>query len=118
MLEAVLDLGKTLTFFLSLTSLFWAALGAFFQPGSWWQDRLGVAAGKLLISCCICFASGMLFRWPAKTNPDAGQPITSTLPVRMFFWGAAGISVLFGMSWYLVCGAPCLANIAQNCVCR
>jgi len=93
-------------------------VAAFFQPGSWWEDRLWSAVGELLVSCCICFAGGTLFRWPAKGNPDAGVPLTSTLPVRVFFWGAAGIAVLFGASWYLVCGAPCLPNIAQSCVCH
>jgi hypothetical protein len=93
-------------------------LAAFFRPGSWWEDRLTAALGKLLISCLICLASGVLFRWPARTNPDAGTPLLATLPVRMFLWGATGIAALFGASWYLVCGGPCLANIAQNCVCR
>jgi len=114
----MLELGKILTFFGGMASLYWAAVAAFFQPGSQWEDRLAVAVGKLLISCLICFASGMLFRWPARTNPDAGQPLFATLPVRMFLWGATGICALFGMSWYLTCNAPCLANIAQDCVCR
>jgi hypothetical protein len=105
MLEPVLDLAKALTFFASLASLYWVALAAFFQPGS------------LLIAGCICVVSGLLFRWPAKTNPDAGVPLLATLPVRMFLWGAVGIAVLFGASWYLVCGSPCLPNIAQGCGC-
>jgi hypothetical protein len=114
----MLELGKVLTFFGGMASLYWVALAAFFQPGSQWEDRLGVAAAKLLVAGCICFVSGALFRWPAKTNPDAGQPLLATLPVRMFVWGSALIAVLFTMSWYLVCGAPCMPSIARSCVCR
>jgi hypothetical protein len=118
MLGLVLELAKAVTFFLSLASLYWVAVAAFFQPGSRWEDRLLVALVRLAAAGCVCFVSGMLFRWPARSNPDAGQPLTATLPVRLFLWGAAGLSALFAVSWYLVCGAPCLPSIARSCVCR
>jgi hypothetical protein len=117
MLEPVLDIVKALTFFASLASLYWAGLAAFFQPGRRWEERLAVAAGKLVITGCVCCVSGVLFRWPAKTNPDAGVTLLATLPMRMFLWGSVGIAVLFAASWYLVCGTPCLPNIARSCGC-
>jgi hypothetical protein len=107
----VLDLGK-------LLSLYWTTVSAFFEPGSRWQERLLAALLRLTIAGCVCFASGLIFCWPAKANPDAGQALTATLPVRMFFWGAAAIAALFAVSWYLVCGAPCLPSIVHACVCR
>ena len=55
---------------------------------------------KLALAACVCFLSGMLFTWPTRTNPDRGLALNSTLPVRFFFWSAAGIAVLFCCSWY------------------
>lgn len=60
-----------------------------------------MAAFKLLAAAAICFYSGMVFSWPSRTNPTALRPITSTLPVRLFFWAFGGIAVLFTLSWYL-----------------
>lgn len=107
----LLELGKTLSFFLSLLSLFPVLVSAFFEPGSRWQDRLATIAVKIALAACICFASGLLFSWPSRgssteTNPNAadpatGEPLLSTLPVRMFLWSMAAMAVLFAVSWYL-----------------
>lgn len=97
----LLELGRTLSFILSLLSLFPVLVSAFFEPGNRWQDRLAVIALNITLAFCVCFASGLLFSWPARTNPDAGQPLMSTLPVRLFFWAMAGMAVLFAVSWYL-----------------
>jgi hypothetical protein len=97
----LLELGRTLSFFLSLLSLFPVLVSAFFEPGSRWQERLTVILLNCALAACICFASGLLFSWPARTNPDAGQPLLSTLPVRMFLWAMAAMAVLFALSWYL-----------------
>jgi hypothetical protein len=54
---------------------------------------------KLLAAAAICFYSGMVFSWPSKSNPNAFQRLTSTMPVRLFFWALACIAVLFAVSW-------------------
>jgi hypothetical protein len=97
----LLELGRTFSFFLSLLSLFPVLVSAFFEPGSRWQDRVAAIVLNIALAACICFSSGLLFSWPSRTNPDAGQPLLSTLPVRMFFWAMAGMAVLFALSWYL-----------------
>lgn len=97
----LLEIGKALSFFLSILSLYPIALSAFFVPGSRWYERLAMALVKIAFSGCICFASGLLFSLPSQTNPDAARPLTATLPVRLFFYALAGITILFVLSWYL-----------------
>lgn len=97
----MLELAKALSFLVCILSLYWAAISAFFVPGSQWEERLWLAVFKLLAAAAICFYSGMVFSWPSRSNPNAFQRLTSTLPVRLFFWAVSGIAVLFFLSWYL-----------------
>jgi hypothetical protein len=97
----MLELAKAVSFLICILTLYWAAISAFFVPGSQWEDRLWVALFKLLAAAAICFYSGMLFSWPSKTNPTAYQRLIATMPVRMFFCALAGIAVLFVLSWYI-----------------
>ena len=113
-----IDLGKALSFLCSLLSLYWVAGAAFFSPWTRWQDRMVLVLLRLILAAAVCFMSCLLFRWPVKSNPDAGQQLLTTLPVKLFFWAAAGITLLFFASWYLVCQAPCLQSVSRACPCR
>ena len=106
----LLELGKAFSFLASILSLYLVAANAFFAPAMFWDDRLLLALPKLGVAACVCLFSGLLFVWPARSNPDAGQSLISTLPVRMFLWSLAGMAVLFVVSWYLVCGRPSLGT--------
>jgi cation transport ATPase len=97
----MLELAKAISLSVCILSLYWATISAFFVPGSQWRERLWMAFFKLLAAAAICFYSGMVFSWPSKTNPTAFQRLTSTLPVRLFFWAFACIVLLFALSWYL-----------------
>lgn len=97
----MLELAKAVSFLVCILSLYWAAISAFFVPGAEWGERLWIAGFKLLAAAAICFYSGMVFSWPSRTNPTAFQRLTSTMPVRLFFWAVACIAVLFVLSWYL-----------------
>ena len=97
----MLEIAKAASLLVCILSLYWAAISAFFVPGAQWEERLWIAAFKLLASAAICFYSGMVFSWPSRANPTAFQRITATLPVRMYFWALASIAVLFVLSWYL-----------------
>ena len=96
-----LDIGKTLSFILSILSLYAVLESAFFIPGSDWQERLSLSLMRGAIAACICFASGILFALPRKQNARTETPITSTLPVQLFFWAMAGVAILSTVSWYL-----------------
>src|SRR5437763_7122780 len=97
----MLELAKAVSFLACILSLYWAAISAFFVVGAQWEERLWVAAFKLLAAAAVCFYSGMVFSWPSRTNPTAFQRLTSTLPVRVFFWALGGMAVLFTLSCYL-----------------
>jgi hypothetical protein len=93
----LLEMGKALSFFMSILSLYALLTSAFLVPGSHWDERLEGALARIALAACICFASGFLFSVSAKPEP----PVTRTLPVKMFFWALAGMAVLFFLSWYL-----------------
>jgi hypothetical protein len=95
----LLELARITSFFMAILSLYPVMLSAFFVPGSPWQERLGMALLQLALAACVSFASGLLFSWPTRTC--AGQPLLSTLPVRLFFWAMMGMAILFALSWYL-----------------
>ena len=75
---------------------------AFFVPGAAWEDRLMDGLGMLGLAAAICFASGLIFEIPdRKFDPEPAVPLTHTLPVRLFFWAAALMAVIFLVSWFL-----------------
>jgi len=93
----LLDLGRVISFALSILSLYALLGAAFFVPGTHWEDRLVVSFARIALAACVCFASGILFR--SSTNPPV--PLMRTLPVRLFFWTVFGFALLFGVSWYI-----------------
>jgi hypothetical protein len=97
----LLDLGKSLTFLAGLLSLYPLLFSAFFVPDVTWQDRILLSLAKVVVSACLCFASGLLF--VASTHPRSLSlpPVLATLPVKVFFWALVGMVVLFAASWFL-----------------
>ena len=95
----LLELGKPISFLISLLSLYPALWSAFFVPGARWEERLFLALDKVELSGCICFASGLLFSWPVRGQHETS--LLATPPVRLFFCALAGMVALFGVSWYL-----------------
>ena len=103
----MLEISKAFSFFATILSLYPVAISAFFDPATRWQERLLLALSRLIVAGCIALASGLLFTWPSASNPDAGQPLTATLPVRLFLYVTLGLTVLFALDCYLLTGAPC-----------
>ena len=97
----LLELGRAVSFFLSILSLFPAMYSAFFVPGAGWEERLALSLDHIAISACICFASGLLFALPVRVHARIRLSLLSTLPVRMFFLALAAMTLLFAASWYL-----------------
>jgi len=65
----MLELTKAATFFASILSLYWAALGAFFIPGLHWQERLFLALARLCLAAAVCLLSGLLLLLTARFYP-------------------------------------------------
>jgi hypothetical protein len=97
----ILEIVKTLSFFLSLLCLYPVVLGAFFEPGSRWEDRLVLTLARIGLAGCVCFLSGLLFAEPWRAGAKPGAHVLTTLPVRLYLWTIFGVGVLFVLSWYL-----------------
>lgn len=106
------ELGKVVSFVLSVVALYAVLGSAFFRPGSRWQERLLASVMTLAFAACVCFASGIVFALaggegsgrpvqPAARTATAEPRITRTLPVQLFFWTATAAALLFLISWYL-----------------
>jgi hypothetical protein len=107
----LLDLTKALSFFVSMLALYPVVAGAFFVPGSHWQDRLILAIARMGVAGCLALVSGIFFARP-WVNPEgmgqdepgqdgAGRRLMATLPVRIYLWTVLGVAILFLLSWYL-----------------
>jgi hypothetical protein len=102
----LLDLTKAFSFFVSMLALYPVVEGAFFVPGSHWQDRLLLAAARMGLAGCLALVSGILFSkpWVNHDGPGhdgPGQRLMAALPVRIYLWTILGVAVLFLLSWYL-----------------
>jgi hypothetical protein len=97
----LLDLTKALSFFVSMLALYPVVAGAFFVPGSHWQDRLILAAARMGLAGCLALVSGILFAKPWLYQEEAGRRLLATLPVRVYLWTILGVAILFLSSWYL-----------------
>jgi hypothetical protein len=97
----LLELGKMLSFFLSVMALCEALISAFFVPGVRWEERLAASALRIAIAGCFCFASGILFTMSERTHDAPAPSLMSTFPVRLFLWALLWMAALFALSWYL-----------------
>jgi hypothetical protein len=94
--NTLLDLGKVGSFLLSILSLCALLDSAFFVPATRWEDRLIASVARVGFAGCICVISGLLFH---LSQP--GVSLARTLPVRLFLWAIAGLSLFFFLGWYL-----------------
>jgi hypothetical protein len=102
----LLDLTKAPSFFVSMLALYPVVAGAFFVPGSHWQDRLLLALARMGLAGCLALVSGILFARPwvnesSAGHDDAGRRLLASLPVRIYLWTILGVTILFLLSWYL-----------------
>jgi hypothetical protein len=94
--NTLIDLGKVVSFAMSILSLSALLDTAFFIPATRWEYRFIASLARIGFAGCICLVSGMLFH---ISRPQV--PLARTLPVRMFLWALSGFSVLFALGWYL-----------------
>ena len=97
----LVELGKVLSFLLSILSLCDLMMGAFFVPGTRWEDRLAASLIRIAFAGFVCFGSGCFFALTARAHGAAETSLVSTLPVRLFLCALAGMALLFALSWYL-----------------
>ena len=112
----MLEVAKAISFLLTILSLYPVLLAAFFEPNTDWQQRMTSAALRLLIAACVAIISGLIFTWPAKSNPDAKTMLIQTLPLKVFLSAAGFITLLFFAGWYTRCGAAATSfHVRRDC---
>jgi hypothetical protein len=94
----LLEVAKPIALALCLISLFAVFYTAFLVPASDLEQKSWDSLVLLSLAAGICLTSGMIFREPAESGPDA---LVRTLPVQMFCWAACMMLALFLASWYL-----------------
>jgi len=92
-----LDLGRAVSFLLSILSLCALIDTAFFLTATTWEQRLVASITRVVLAACVCIASGLLFRH----SRHPAVPLSETLPVRLFLWTLLGVIVLFALAWIL-----------------
>lgn len=97
----LLEFGRAISFILSILSLYWVMVSAFFVPGSRWQERLESCLIRVAVAGCVCFASALLFAWRPSADGQSPPSPVSTLPMRLYFWGLGAMAALFLLSWYI-----------------
>jgi hypothetical protein len=106
----LLEVVKPVALVLCMVSLFAVFYTAFLVPASDLEQRVWDSLALLSLAAGICISSGMIFRESSHTGADSigrqsghsrRDPLTRTLPVQMFCWGASLILALFVASWYL-----------------
>jgi hypothetical protein len=107
------EVARTVSFFVSMLALYPVVAGAFFVPGSHWQDRLILAAARMGLAGCLALVSGILFAKPWLYPDGPGRRLMAVLPVRIYLWTILGVAIMFLLSWYLeefyvpICGRAC-----------
>ena len=74
---------------------------AFFEPGSSFRQQLLPALEMLLLSGAISLAGGSIFSLREEETARRHIPVLQTLPMKIFWWGAGLISLLFAGAWYV-----------------
>ncbi len=96
-----LELARPVTLLASMLSLLAVFHTAFLGSETSFQQRLYDSLGVLLLAAGISLLSGLTFS-EGKDHPLAASPhLTSTFPVKLFFWTTGIMAVLFLLAWYL-----------------
>ena len=97
----ILDIGKAFTFLLSIVSLYYVVLSAFLCPEPTGKTGSNLLWRRLEWPRAFVLRADLLFSWRTQTGHEQGDPLMSTLPVRMFFLTLVGVAILFALAWYL-----------------
>ena len=92
----LLEIGKALSFIMSILSLCALMVSAFFVPGSRWEERLVGSLLRIALAGCVCFASGL-----CSARRSAEVPLMRTLPVRLFCGRWREWRFCSSFCWYL-----------------
>jgi hypothetical protein len=87
----------------SLISLLAVMQTAFFGAETDFEQRIFDSLGMLLLAAGFALFGGMLFERRGEVGRGSGPvaAILRTFPVRIFYWTAGLIAVLFVLAWWV-----------------
>jgi hypothetical protein len=99
----LLELAKPLALLLVILSLLTLFHAAFLEPDASVLQHLEDCLGPLLLSAIAALLGGLFFlpgRHARIVPISRSRALWNTLPVRVFYFSTAGMSLLFIAAWY------------------
>jgi hypothetical protein len=97
----LVELARPVTLISTILSLYALFHAAFLIPASDMHQRIYQSLELLGLAAAISLIGGLIFRQSTTKRSSSGMRLTGTLPVRIFFWAASAMLVLFIVSWYV-----------------
>ncbi len=97
----LVEIARPVTLISCILSLYALFHTAFLIPAGDVHQRIYESLEKLALAAAISLVGGLVFRESTSKPPSGGIRLTGTLPVRVFFWSASVMLVLFIVSWYV-----------------
>jgi hypothetical protein len=97
----LLEIVKPIALMLCILSLYAVFHTAFLVPASDLPQRISDSLELLALACGISLTSGLIFRESISKPSTNSVPLSTTLPMQVFYWAVAAMIILFIASWYL-----------------
>ncbi|MFZ0293140.1 MAG: hypothetical protein WAL52_06005 [Candidatus Sulfotelmatobacter sp.] len=97
----LLELAKPVTLISTILSLYALFHTAFLIPDGGLHQRIYESLEMLALAAAIALVGGLVFRESTSKSASGGMQLIGTLPVRVFFWSASAMLILFVVSWYV-----------------
>ena len=97
----LVEVARPVTLISTILSLYALFHTAFLIPSGELHQRIYQSLEMLALAAAISLVGGLAFRESTSKSASGGIRLTHTLPVRMFFWSASVMLILFVVSWYV-----------------
>jgi hypothetical protein len=97
----LVEIARPVTLISTILSLYALFQTAFLIPAGDPHQRIYESLEMLALAAAISLVGGLVFRESASKPASGATRLTGTLPVRVFFWSAGAMLILFVVSWYV-----------------
>jgi hypothetical protein len=97
----IIEIARPIALIFCILSLYAVFHAAFLDPAGDVRQRIWDGGIMLGLSAAICLIGGLVFRADAEARGGRDLPLTATLPVQLFVWGASAMLMIFVVSWCL-----------------
>jgi hypothetical protein len=97
----LVEVARPVTLISTILSLYALFHTAFLIPVGSLHQRIYESLEMLALAAAISVVGGLVFSESTSKSARGVIRLTSTLPVRVFFWSASVMLILFVVSWYV-----------------